>query len=122
MISIHALALYCGIYAVAIAVPGPGIVAIVARALNGGVRATIPAVMGNTLGDLVLMTLSVLGLSLVAHEMGRVFLAVKLSGAVYLIYLGYRYWTAPVAEAAVVERDRRRSFWAQLALTLGNPK
>ena len=58
MIPLHSLLLYCGIYAVAIATPGPGIFAIIARALSGGFRSTVPAVLGNTLGDLILMSLS----------------------------------------------------------------
>ena len=80
MIALHSLLLYCGIYAVAIATPGPGIFAIIARALGGGFRSTIPAVLGNTLGDLILMSLSALGLAMVARQMGGLFLAVKLAG------------------------------------------
>jgi threonine/homoserine/homoserine lactone efflux protein len=121
MIPLHAIAIYCGIYAIAIAVPGPGIVAIVARALREGLGATVPAVMGNTLGDLILMSLSVFGLAFIAHALGGLFLAVKWAGALYLIYLGYRYWTAPVAEAGAAV-PANRGFVSQLALTLGNPK
>ncbi len=43
MIPLHSYLLYCGLYAIAIAVPGPGVIAIVARALGSGFRATIPA-------------------------------------------------------------------------------
>ena len=121
MIPLHSLLLYCGIYAAAIATPGPGIFAIIARALGGGFRSTVPAVRGKTLGDLILMSRSAFGLAGVARQMGGLFLIVKLAGAAYLIWLGYRSWTAPV-----VARDGQRSphggFWSQLALTLGNPK
>jgi threonine/homoserine/homoserine lactone efflux protein len=123
MIPIHAFLLYCGLYAIAIAVPGPGIVAIVARALGSGFRATIPAALGIAMGDLVLMTLSAFGLALVAQEMGRLFLGVKIAGALYLLYLGYRYWTAPVPEESeVVPASAGKGFLAYLGLTLGNPK
>ena len=122
MLSLHAYLIYCGIYAIAIAVPGPGIVAIVARALGQGFRATVPAAFGCALGDLTLMTLSAFGLALVAQALGGLFLAVKLAGAAYLLYLGYRYWTAPVAAVDVVPADAKRGFVAQYALTLGNPK
>ena len=87
MIPLHSLLIYCGIYAIAIAVPGPGIVAIVARALGSGFRSTIPAVIGNTVGDLILMTLSAFGLALVAQAMGHLFLIVKIAGALYLLLL-----------------------------------
>jgi threonine/homoserine/homoserine lactone efflux protein len=116
----HSLLIYCGIYALAIAMPGPGIVSIVARALGSGFRATIPATLGTLVGDLVIMTLSVLGLALIAQALGSLFLFVKLAGAFYLIYLGYRYWTAPVADG--VQDGTSNGFLAQFALTLGNPK
>jgi threonine/homoserine/homoserine lactone efflux protein len=119
MIPLHNLLLYCGIYAAAIATPGPGIFAIIARALNGGFRSTIPAVIGNTLGDLILMSLSALGLAVVARQMGGLFLIVKLAGAAYLIWLGYKSWTAPVTAP---DGPQGGGFWSQLALTLGNPK
>jgi threonine/homoserine/homoserine lactone efflux protein len=121
MIPLHSLLLYCGIYSVAIATPGPGIFAIIARALGGGFRSTVPAVLGNTLGDLILMSLSALGLAAVAHRMGDLFLIVKLAGAAYLIWLGYRSWTAD-SKAIGDQVPAQKGFWSQLALTLGNPK
>lgn len=122
MMSWHSYLIYFAIYAVALAVPGPSIFAILARALGSGFRATVPAVIGNTLGDLLLMTLSALGLAVVAREMGGLFYAVKLAGAAYLIYLGYKYWTAPVKEFSVVPSSARQGFISQLMVTLGNPK
>jgi len=123
MFSLHTYLLYCAVYAVALAVPGPGVVAIVARALGGGFRSTIPAVAGTVAGDWVLMSLSAFGLALVAQAAGGLFLIVKLIGAAYLVYLAYRHWTAPIADlGAVVPSDARQSFVSQLSLTLGNPK
>ena len=123
MLSLHAYLLYCGLYAIAIAVPGPGIVAIVARALGSGFRATIPAAIGTAVGDLIWVTMSAFGLALVAQAMGSLFMIVKLAGAAYLLYLGYRYWTAPVAGLeTVVPASAQQSFLSQLSLTLGNPK
>ena len=122
MISLHTYLIYFSLYAIAVAIPGPGILAIVARALGNGFSATIPAVAGNTLGDLILMSLSAFGLAVVAREMGSLFLGVKLAGAAYLIWLGYRYWTAPVADLQLVPSKAHQGFIAQLMLTLGNPK
>jgi threonine/homoserine/homoserine lactone efflux protein len=123
MLSWHAFLIYCGAYAVVIAVPGPGIVAIVARALNGGFKSTIPAVLGTAVGDLVLMSLSVFGLALVARALGGLFLVVKLAGAAYLFYIAFKFWTARVSEAApAAPSSARDGFVSQLFLTLGNPK
>jgi len=123
MLSLHAYLLYCGLYAIAIAVPGPGVVAIVARALGSGFRATIPAAIGTAVGDLVWVSMSAFGLAVIAHAMGQFFLVVKLAGAAYLLYLGYKYWTAPVSEMdTIVPASASQGFFSQLSLTLGNPK
>jgi threonine/homoserine/homoserine lactone efflux protein len=98
-------------------------VALVARALGGGFWSAVPMVFGMAAGDLALMTLSAFGLALVAQAMGDLFLIVKLAGAGYLIYLGYKYWTAPVAETLTAKPgSAAQGFLSQLALTLGNPK
>ncbi|MEO8300666.1 MAG: LysE family translocator [Rhizomicrobium sp.] len=123
MIPWHSYLLYCGLYALAIATPGPAVIAIMARALGAGFRSTIPASLGILAGDLCLMTLSAFGLALLAQAMGQLFLVVKIAGALYLLYLGYKYWTAEVPETGeIAPQSASRGFLAYLGLTLGNPK
>ena len=123
MIPLHSYLLYCGLYAVAVAVPGPGVIAIVARALGSGFRSVIPGSLGILVGDLCLMTLSAFGLALIAQAMGHLFLLVKIAGGLYLFYLAYKYWTAKIEdEGEVVPQSAGRGFLAYLGLTLGNPK
>jgi len=123
MIPLHSYLIYCGLYAVAIAVPGPAVIAIVARALGSGFRSVVPGTFGILVGDLCLMTLSAFGLALVAQAMGHLFLVVKIAGGLYLFYLAYKYWTAKVEdEGKVVPQSTRRGFLAYLGLTLSNPK
>ena len=123
MIPLHSYLLYCGLYAVAIAVPGPGVIAIVARALGSGFRSVIPGTLGILAGDLCLMSLSAFGLALVAQAMGHLFLIVKIAGGLYLFYLAYKYWTAKVEDQGeVVPQSAGRGFLAYWGLTLSNPK
>ncbi len=123
MIPLHSYLLYCGLYAVAIAVPGPGVIAIVARALGSGFRSVIPGALGILAGDLCLMSLSAFGLALVAQAMGHLFLIVKITGGLYLFYLAYKYWTAKVEDQGeVVPQSAGRGFLAYWGLTLSNPK
>jgi len=123
MIPLHSFLLYCLLYAVAIATPGPGIISIVARALGSGFRATIPACLGVTAGDLILMTLSAFGLALIAQEAAQLMAILKIGGGLYLIFLGYKYWTAKVSEQAeLVPESASRGFLTQLGITLSNPK
>ena len=51
------------------------------------------------------------------------FLIVKIAGGLYLLYLGYRYWTAKVAEQSeIMPESAGRGFLTQLGITLSNPK
>jgi threonine/homoserine/homoserine lactone efflux protein len=123
MIPLHNFLLYCALYAVAIAVPGPGVISIVARALGSGFRATVPACLGVTAGDLILMTLSAFGLALIAQAVGQLFQVIKIAGGLYLLFLGYKYWTAEVsAQSEIVPESASRGFLTQLGITLSNPK
>jgi len=123
MIPLHNYLLYCTLYATAIATPGPGIFSIVARALGSGFKATVPACLGVTVGDLILMTITAFGMSLIAQAMGQLFLIIKLAGGLYLIFLGYKYWTAPVSEQMEIPAESAsRGFLTQLGITLSNPK
>ena len=123
MIPLHNFLLYCTLYAIAIATPGPGIFSIVARALGSGFKATVPACLGVTVGDLILMTITAFGMSLIAQAMGQLFLIIKLAGGLYLIFLGYKYWTAPVSEQMEIPAESAsRGFLTQLGITLSNPK
>jgi threonine/homoserine/homoserine lactone efflux protein len=64
-------------------------------------------------------------MAMLAQKAQPVFLVVKYAGALYLLYLAYRSWTAPVA---VIEADHAppersgRLFLVSLMITLGNPK
>jgi threonine/homoserine/homoserine lactone efflux protein len=123
MLSLHSYVIYCTLYAICIAVPGPGVVAMVARALGSGFRSAIPAAIGTAVGDFIWMTLSAFGLAAIATAMGQYFLIVKYAGALYLLYMGYKYWTAEVSEMPqAVPATMRQSFFSQLSVTLGNPK
>src|SRR4051812_9073217 len=118
MIPLHNLLLYIGIYAFVIALPGPNVIAIAARALAGGFRAAVPAAFGTALGDILLMSFSAFGLELVANVSSRIFFVVKAAGVLYLLWLGYKYWTAPADElnleaASPTSGGLRRSFLAQ---------
>lgn len=108
--------------------PGPGIFAVVARALSQGFGAAMAMTGGLILGDLVFLTLAVSGMSALAATMGEAFLVLKLAGGAYLVWLGVKAWrTEPVpvgaAETgAAAARGPLRSFLGGFVVTLSNPK
>jgi threonine/homoserine/homoserine lactone efflux protein len=118
-------ATYSAALALAVAVPGPGIVAMVARGLGSGFRATLPMAIGIALGDLVYLTAAVLGLAFIAQTFGLMFMAFKYAGAAYLAYLAWKFWTSGVGIDKVEARKSEgpaASFLSGLMVTLGNPK
>src|SRR5580693_5440672 len=124
--TVYGLAVFALVYLLAVATPGPGVAAIIARSLGHGLRGA-PAFIGGFLaGDLIWFTCAASGLAMLAQTAYTVFLVVKYAGVGYLLYLAYRLWTAPVQAldaSPEVGRERPlRLFLGSLALTLGNPK
>jgi threonine/homoserine/homoserine lactone efflux protein len=120
-VSWHSYLIFLGVYTIAAMAPGPVVMAISARALSRGFRAALPMVAGACVGDFLVLTLSVLGLAALAKAMGPLFLIVKLAGAAYLVWLGFKMWTAPVDENTRAA-PASGGFFAQIALSVGNPK
>lgn len=112
-------------YAIAVLVPGPGVAAVVARALGGGFRAAFPMVLGILAGDLVYLVFALFGLAAIATWFGPVFVVIKWASALYLLYIAWQFWTAkPGSEQIGAKSDATawKTFLSGFMLTLGNPK
>lgn len=125
--SSHGFALFCLAYVIATATPGPGIAAIVARVLSRGTRGLPAFIAGFVAGDLIWLTLAATGMAVLAQTAHTLFLVLKYAGALYLLYLAYRMWTAPARaltdNVEIAEGETAtRLFVGTVALTLGNPK
>ena len=121
------LATYAFALFVVVLIPGPGITALVARALGSSFRESLAMAVGIMLGDLVFLTAVVLGLAVVAQAFGTVFMIIKYVGAAYLAYLAYKIWKAGIIKADMAARmaPPRSMFYAMVSglfVTLGNPK
>lgn len=84
------LLLFAGVFALSAGTPGPDTMLVFGRALSEGPLAAVPYGVGLVLGKLVLLTLAVLGVAAAAAALGPLFVAVKVAGAAYLIWLGVR--------------------------------
>ena len=118
------LILFAAVYFAAVATPGPGVAALIARVLGQGLKGVAPFIAGYFVGDMIWLTLAATGLAVIAKTFAGVFVAIKFAGAAYLLYLAWRMATAPaVIGAAPTEATRGwRAFLGSLSLTLGNPK
>ena len=124
--SLYGLSVFLLVYALAVATPGPGVAAVIARALGRGTRGAPAFIAGFLVGDLIWFTLAATGLAMIAQTAYTLFLVIKYAGAAYLLFLAYRLWKTPARPLnAVAETERERPlqlFLGSLALTLGNPK
>ena len=123
--SIYGLLPFCAVYASAVATPGPGIAAVIARSLAHGFRGAPAFVAGFIVGDLAWFAIAATGLAALARTAATVFVVIKWAGVAYLLYLAWKLWTAPAERVAVQEDPRQhgwRAFVASLMLTLANPK
>ena len=122
--TLSSLVLFAAVYFAAVATPGPGVAALVARVLGQGLKGVAPFIAGYFVADMIWLTFAATGLAVVAKTFAGVFVAIKFAGAAYLIYLAWRMATAAAAvEAAPTPATRGwRAFLSSLSLTLGNPK
>lgn len=131
MSSLGGYALFAAAFAASVATPGPDILAVVGRALGGGARACLGLVLGIVAGKLTLLTLALLGLAAAAAAaaaaLGPLFVAVKLAGAFYLVWLGVKLWRRPVENVDGVGTVAQtvlplgREVLVGFAMALGNP-
>lgn len=125
--TLYGVAVFTLVYCLAVASPGPGVAAIVARSLSRGTQGAPAFIAGFLIGDLVWFTVAATGLAALAQSAYTLFVAVKYAGVAYLLYLSYRMWTSaskpPVAgDEADPSQRSSRLFLGGLSLTLGNPK
>jgi threonine/homoserine/homoserine lactone efflux protein len=123
-VTLSSLLIFAGVYFVAVATPGPGVAALVARVLGQGLRGVAPLIAGYFVGDMIWLALAATGLAVIAKMFVGLFVAIKFAGAAYLLYLAWRMATAPTAFGAPPSSASRgwRAFLGSLSLTLGNPK
>lgn len=107
--------------------PGPAVTYVVTRSASQGRRAGLASVAGIHAGTLVHVLAAVLGLSAIIVASATAFTAIKIAGAIYLVYLGVRAFFAPIdgpdsASGGVGDRSMRRVFLDGVVLNILNPK
>ena len=106
-------------------VPGPAVLYIVARSVEGGRKAGLASVLGIGAGGLVHVVFAAVGLSAILASSATAFAAVKWLGVAYLIYLGLgRFLACDEGTVAVtVEREPLPRVFSQgVIVNVLNPK
>ena len=105
--------------------PGAGTAMVLRSAVRDGWRAGVLTIAGNEIGVLTWALLSLLGVSALIAASEIAFAALKVGGAVVLVYLGVqslRRSRHPAAPPALSSGVRRRALRDGLVTSLANPK
>lgn len=106
--------------------PGPDMALQMSRAINYGRAHGMAAMFGAMAGILVHTTLVALGISVLIIAAPPLFFALKIAGALYLLWLAWQAITSGgglrLAEAAKKPPTLRQSFMTGIGINLLNPK
>lgn len=105
--------------------PGPGILYVAARTLAGGRGEGLASSFGTGLGGLAHVAAGAAGVSALMLASAEAFTALKLLGALYLVYLGIKSWRAadlPLDTGRVAAAGSRRAFREGMLVEAFNPK
>ena len=108
--------------------PGPAVLLIMARSIEYGWQQTILMPLGNLTAIFIMSLISVSGLGLILQTSEIGFTIVKILGAMYLIYLGYRQFTSDISSFKLNMKSinenfsRRKLYWESFGVGISNPK
>ncbi|QGV77843.1 LysE family translocator [Streptomyces ficellus] len=88
MVSMDRVLAFAAMSLLVIVIPGPSVLFVIGRALAHGRRTAMATVFGNVLGSYALVVAVALGVGAIVERSVAVFMAVKLAGAAYLVFLG----------------------------------
>lgn len=105
-------------------VPGPSVTVIIANSLRAGTRAGLLNVAGTQLGVFLMILIVAAGLETVVSVMGEAFYWIKLLGAAYLVWLGYKMLTSDgrLGDGRDVKPPKVGYFWQGFLVLWSNPK
>jgi threonine/homoserine/homoserine lactone efflux protein len=112
--------------AIAAAIPGPGMTALVARSVSSGALTGFAMLAGLILGDITYLSFAVFGLAVLAKSFSVLFVVVKWGAVIYLLYLAWQFWTADHQSLNETSTPKRKDLFSAglsgYTITLGNPK
>ena len=124
MPSVAHLTIFCTAALLLAISPGPGMLYVLARSLQGGRKVGFASSLGTALGGLCHVVAAALGLSLVLAQSALVFALVKYLGAAYLVYLGVKMLLAKDQDGLPLETGPAKGspFWQGVLTEVLNPK
>ena len=110
-----------------IIMPGPSVLFIIGRSLSLGRVGGLLSVLGNGIGGIIIVVAVAFGVGIIIAQSAVLFTAVKIAGALYLVYLGvqairHRKEAAATATEAVPRTTKLRLLLQGVFVGVSNPK
>lgn len=108
-----------------ILLPGPGSIYTVSTAMNGTIKKSLIAALGCTFGIIPHLIFGIIALSMMHQFPDNIMHFIKLIGALYLVYLGYKMLTDKGEinlSSTFIENSNLKLFLGGIFLNLLNPK
>ena len=125
MFELASLVTYVAVVIGLFLIPGPSVLLVLTRTIQGGRRVGIATGLGVASGDLIHTLCAALGLSAILMTSAAAFNVVKWAGAAYLIYLGVRAFMAKTGTHARLELPAvtpRQAYFQAVGAEVLNPK
>ena len=103
------------------ATPGPGVLVTITRSLQSGFRAGAWVVVGIVIMDILVLILSLSGLSLIAHWSQPGLVVLQVLGALFLAWLSWQSWHRPALKSVSHPTSSQHDFFAGIVVSLTNP-
>ena len=106
-------------------VPGPSVTVVLANSLANGSRAGLLTILGTEISMASMVLIVALGLQAVMQFVGEAFFVIKLAGAAYLIWIGWKMFTSRGGleiAGKVPPKSARRCVLEGALVSWSNPK
>ena len=118
--------LFCGVALLTTFTPGPAVLLAISNSVSNGPRSALVCSLGNALGLFIVSGIAMAGMGVVLATSAVAFTVLKVMGALYLIYLGYKQWTSRASMFPSANQTLAGSSWqlfgTGIVLALTNPK
>lgn len=106
------------------AAPGPDVLYVITRGITQGRASALAAAAGFSLGNIIHTAFAIIGVSAVIKASAVAFTAIKIAGAVYLIYIGIKIFRSGGASAGRDDRiiAPKTVFIQSVTANILNPK
>lgn len=116
---------YVLLAAATICLPGPAVMLTVNNAIQNGIRKAFAGILGIATGILCISAISATSLGVVLSQSVFIFTAIKLLGAMYLLYLGVKMWRSDArlsSRHGAASRSHYQCFSEGVLVSISNPK